>query len=955
MKRKRLLSLATAIIMAGSMWAQDVYIETDLTSQFSSLTNWKNWTGATGYTATDFCPKVTTNAGQEVQVCEKYEGTCETTGDIFHQTVTGLAAGTYKIELYGGAAFTFGRRFGSAAFTGDFSVDTNNDYAAGDHIDTGTGVYLYATTENDYQLEIPIYYATNFPDGAATVVLNNVVVGNSGQVTIGLKKTSQSTNWHVIQLKGVTATVNATALLNNLKTEANSLIQERGDVTGTVLDDLQTAIDAEPSAQTGEAYSEVIENLKTAIAAFKAAFPSFDKLASAKNDAAAYTREAWPYASDAKWNALSDAVNATANSAEDAEAKAAAIVTAYRQFVESNGKAEGVADAVDFTSSLSSSDANVNDWSGIGKNQGQGYTDGEGIVAPKYFDGGWNANQGVNINLTQKVTLPAGRYLLQITARASAGLNQYTLSVGEVSVDLPKEGADQSIGTFGGGWSDKWLEFESDGSESTITLTAKSTASQQWISFNRLRLVQLEEIVVPMADENDYAALATAITDAEANTLGFDEGEYAPYNNVAALQALADAKAIDPNNADGNTKEVVQNVTSALTSATWTPNASEVNAIFDGSFEADYSGQTGNINPIGWQRVKGAAADGYNVRLMNGTNAGLAATTSGKAIFTKQSAYYGYVDGYTMPLNADTWYKVTFIYGGWGDCKKDGYVSMAGPDGAAVELTITDLPVDATNADSDPNAWKSYTALFKTGDAGNYVLGLRKKKNDTSGQSQYVYGDLSLVKATTIDEGVKLAAGKYATRIYPFAPQPIDGITFYSCAEAEGNALTLVSVETPEACVPYILGNDAEGATEAISIEQAGVDIHVNDTYTAGYLTGVFAPKTLVASTEVSNYVLQTQKDKNGNDKQSFYIVSESNITVPAYRAYLTVPTDVAGNVKAFNLAVDDATAINALDALTSGAYEGIYTVDGMKLNRIEKGVNILKMADGTTRKVVVK
>ena len=950
MKRKRLLSLATAIIMAGSMWAQDVYIETDLTSQFSALTNWRNWSGATGYTATDFCPKVTTNAGQEVQVCERYEETCASTGDVFYQTVSGLAAGTYKIELYGGAAFTFGRGFGSMTFTGEIGTGDgwgthfNEDYSAGQHIDNDTGVFLYATTsEGNYELEIPIYYATNFPDGAAEVVLNNVVVGNNGEVKIGLKKTSQSTNWHVVQLKGVTATVNATALLNNLRTEANSLIQDHSNVTGGVLSDLSSAIEAEPTAQTGEAYLVVIENLKTAIENFKAAYPSFDKLASAKNDAAAYTRGAWPYASDAKWNALSEAVNATANSAEDAEAKAAAIVTAYRQFVESNGKAEGVDDAVDFTSDLTSSDANVDDWSGIGKNQGEGYTDGEGNVAPKYFDGGWNANQGVNINLTQKVTLPAGRYLLQITARASAGLDPYTLSVGEVSVDLPKEGADPSIGTFGRGWSDKWLEFESDGSESTITLTAKSTASQQWISFNRLRLVQLEEIVVPMADENDYAALATAITDAEANKLGFDEGEYAPYNNVAALQALAAAKAIDPDNTDGNTKEVVQNVTSALTSATWTPNASEVNAIFDGSFEADYSGQTGNVNPIGWQRVKGAAADGYNVRLMNGTNAGLAATTSGKAIFTKQSAYYGYVDGYTMPLNADTWYKVTFVYGGWGDCKKDGYVSMADPNGAAVELTISDLPVDATNADSDANAWKSYTALFKTGAAGNYVLGLRKKKYDTSGQSQYVYGDLSLVKATptTIDEGVELAAGKYATRIYPFAPQAIDGITFYSCAAADGNTLTLVPVGTPEACVPYILGNDAPGATEAISIEQTGVDIHVNDTYTAGYLTGVFAATTV----PVGSYVLQTQ-----NGKQAFYKVEgEFTIDTP-YRAYLTKDS----NVKAFNLG-GDATAINTLNALTSGAYEGIYSVDGVKLNRIEKGVNILKMADGTTRKVVVK
>ena len=33
----------------------------------------------------------------------------------------------------------------------------------------------------------------------------------------------------------------------------------------------------------------------------------------------------------------------------------------------------------------------------------------------------------------------------------------------------------------------------------------------------------------------------------------------------------------------------------------------------------------------------------------------------------------------------------------------------------------------------------------------------------------------------------------------------------------------------------------------------------------------------------------------------------------------------------------------------------GIYTINGMKVNHLQKGINIIKMADGTTRKVVVK
>ena len=107
-------------------------------------------------------------------------------------------------------------------------------------------------------------------------------------------------------------------------------------------------------------------------------------------------------------------------------------------------------------------------------------------------------------------------------------------------------------------------------------------------------------------------------------------------------------------------------------------------------------------------------------------------------------------------------------------------------------------------------------------------------------------------------------------------------------------------------------------------------------------MTGVFAPTTIT-----EGYVLQTQEGK-----QAFYIVnSEKPINVPAYRAYLTVS---GSDVKSFNLG-DDTTGISALEALTNNAFEAIYSADGVKLNRIEKGVNILKMSDGTTRKVILK
>ncbi len=98
----------------------------------------------------------------------------------------------------------------------------------------------------------------------------------------------------------------------------------------------------------------------------------------------------------------------------------------------------------------------------------------------------------------------------------------------------------------------------------------------------------------------------------------------------------------------------------------------------------------------------------------------------------------------------------------------------------------------------------------------------------------------------------------------------------------------------------------------------------------AGLLTGTYkdikAPK--------GSYVLQKQGEKVG-----FYKVEDVQPTVKAYHAYLNVPDS---NVKAFGFSMENGeTAIRALEALTSGKPE-IYDLNGRKLNKLQKGMNIV-------------
>ncbi len=275
MKKTLLKSMLVAGMLAIGMSAQaQVYAETDMTAQFESLTKTESWTagvGGVGYTATQFCPAVTTNSGKTVQMIESYQdgngAACTFQGDVFYATVSGLAPGTYKIELYGGAAYTFGRGFTSEAFS-------EGTWTAGDKIESDTGVKLFAISNNkEYDKEIPIYYATNFPDGAATAVLEGIEVGSDGKVKIGMNKTSKSTNWHIIQLKGVTAQVDVQALLNDEIEAAGKMLEDYPNGTDETKSALQDAITAAKTAVSGTSAEEIqkaLKDLKEAESAYKA-------------------------------------------------------------------------------------------------------------------------------------------------------------------------------------------------------------------------------------------------------------------------------------------------------------------------------------------------------------------------------------------------------------------------------------------------------------------------------------------------------------------------------------------------------------------------------------------------------------------------------------------------------------------------------------------------------------
>lgn len=175
---------------------------------------------------------------------------------------------------------------------------------------------------------------------------------------------------------------------------------------------------------------------------------------------------------------------------------------------------------------------------------------------------------------------------------------------------------------------------------------------------------------------------------------------------------------------------------------------------------------------------------------------------------------------------------------------------------------------------------------------------------------------------------VKVSNSGYATIASPFDIALPSEVKAYDAAISGKFVELSGAAESVTAGKPSILyGSEVEVYAYGV----ASVEAPSN----TGDFVGVFE-----ATPITSGYVLS---------KGAFQKVTTS-ATVPAYKAYFNTPIEIKG----FRFADDDATAINGVNNAAAGV-QGIYGVNGAARSSMVKGVNIIKNADGSVSKVLVK
>ena len=447
--------------------------------------------------------------------------------------------------------------------------------------------------------------------------------------------------------------------------------------------------------------------------------------------------------------------------------------------------------------------------------------------------------------------------------------------------------------------------------------------------------------ILKTATAADYAALNAEIA---AHTPGFEVGEYAPYNNVDAMVALAAAKAIDQEAA--NLKSDVQDATDALTGATWTVNTELMDAIYDGQFasytedELNKSFKENGIKfPGGWLHDNSAVSTTDHIRQI----ATFSSFEGGRAMFFHTGTVsYGQTTGYTMPLRANAVYKFSFQYAGWsGYGTNPPSISILNENNEGMALTA--LPEGASAPGSGSTRYTVYFATDAT--PGNYIFKYQSPDNtnstigglslirvdalpfSASGSTNYLPGTYSKV---SVDR--PMSSGTWNTLVIPVDMAIPGEWTVKEMDNFSESTLTFKKASSIVAGTPYLVKTtETIDNIIASDVEVKALSVVNNITKNGLTMKGVYANGYVpVSDGSATRYVVSGDY---------MYRVN-STVSIKPFRAYFELE---GGNnareiILNFN---DDFTAINAIDVAENefGAQkDGKYLIDG-KIVIVKNGV----------------
>ena len=242
---------------------------------------------------------------------------------------------------------------------------------------------------------------------------------------------------------------------------------------------------------------------------------------------------------------------------------------------------------------------------------------------------------------------------------------------------------------------------------------------------------------------------------------------------------------------------------------------------------------------------------------------------------------------------------------------------------------------------SDASKLSNEKNVLVKGEDGTYACANLALESGYSFRTPYSF----TVEAASVK---KTVGPNFGTFVSPFEVAVPDGCKAYNLTGVdENNVVTGEETATVAANKPVLLAGDGECTFEAedVTVEATPASLLVNGILNGVYETGTMAPE--------GSYVLQTQSGVT-----AFYKVAEDGKQrITPFTAYLALPAAAAVNAKSLSVSFDNAGTTRVDDAAAEGlaTVEAVYDLQGRKLDAPAKGINLLKLSDGSVKKVIVK
>ena len=196
-------------------------------------------------------------------------------------------------------------------------------------------------------------------------------------------------------------------------------------------------------------------------------------------------------------------------------------------------------------------------------------------------------------------------------------------------------------------------------------------------------------------------------------------------------------------------------------------------------------------------------------------------------------------------------------------------------------------------------------------------------------------------KATYIRTNI--SATEWGTVCLPFSLTSGNGADYYTYDNINVSTLTVDEVATVDPHTPVVF-HKAAGDLE-INEENATVSLVTPVTLESGALVGTYTDANITANGNI--YFI------NGNT----FHKAQVSVKVPMYRAYINYPASGAKpDVLNLNvIGIGNADGIESVVMDATNTAEAIYDVNGRQLTAPQNGLNIMKLANGKTVKVMLK